>query len=104
MNLKRKIVTDTKLKKCKNDTINKVKLLATKSSFELASMSPFRFPVPLDNFAHTIARYGGVLFMTIGAVTILFMASKLINFDGQFASSLSAIASVLEELVGIEKE
>jgi hypothetical protein len=65
------------------------KSLQVRPSFALALRYPFRFPINQEKLAVSTARYGGVLFMAIGALFTLFFA------NGSFGSGSQQVAAVL---------
>lgn len=54
-------------------------------SFELALLSPFRFPIDTQQLAVSAARYGGVFFVAIGAIFTLIFASHSFSPQAQTA-------------------
>lgn len=70
------------------------KLDEAKPLLALALLSPLRFPVNTDHLAISTARYGGVLFMAVGALFTLFFASGSFGVTGQQIATKSQTATV----------
>jgi hypothetical protein len=58
-----------------------------------AVLSPFRFPIDAQKLARNTARYGGIVFMLLGAVFTLFFADATLSSKGQ----LAALATVNQQ-------
>ena len=67
-----------------------------KSVYALALLSPYRFPVPVDQIAHGAVRFGGVFFVIVGAFFTLLFASSSFSGSLQTASLTSSTVSVIE--------
>lgn len=67
-------------------------LQKAKPALALALLSPYRFPINIDQVAHSTARFGGVFFVLIGAFFTLLFANS--SFSGSLQS-----AALTESLV-----
>jgi hypothetical protein len=60
-----------------------------KPALELALLSPYRFPIDTEKLAVGVARYGGVLFVVLGAFFSLFYATNSFSEPQSQTASLS---------------
>ncbi|MFM2381822.1 MAG: hypothetical protein RLZZ76_589 [Candidatus Parcubacteria bacterium] len=69
--------------------------LQLKPKFEIALMSPYRFPITMDSqkIAVGIARYSGILFVVLGALSTLFFLQAL---SGGTTAQLATVYSSTE--------
>ncbi len=79
-------------------------LAQVKPVVALALLSPYRFPVQVDQLAHNAARFGGVFFVVLGAFFTMFFANGSFNSASQGAavttSTLHSVENVMSGCSG----
>jgi hypothetical protein len=85
-------------------TTKTAKALAKVTKKPLVQLSPYRFPIDVDTLARQTARYGGLLFILLGAVFAMSNA-HLINLtsvgDTQSASAIHSSASPQSQVANV---
>ena len=73
-------------------------LSKTKPVVALALLSPYRFPVQVDQLAHGAARFGGVFFVVLGAFFTMLFANGSFNYALQTASLTTSTFSTIDAI------